>query len=85
VDAGYEVRHGERQGLGIDLVVGEPYVVKDQHNREEAFDESAHLGLVTTLQREGRHGEARRQYRAYAARMVEFQVPAAPFPSPKRA
>jgi DNA-binding SARP family transcriptional activator len=51
----------------------------------DAFDERAHLGLVATLAREGRHGEARRQYHAYAARMVELQVPAAPFPSPKRA
>ncbi len=51
----------------------------------DAFDEQAHLGLVAALQREGRHGEAQRQYRAYAARMVELQVPAAPFPSPKRA
>jgi DNA-binding SARP family transcriptional activator len=38
----------------------------------DAFDERAHLGLVAALQREGRHGEARRQYRAYAARMVEL-------------
>jgi len=50
----------------------------------DAFDEQAHLGLVAALQRDGRHGEARRQYRAYAARMVELQVPAAPFPAPKR-
>jgi DNA-binding SARP family transcriptional activator len=51
----------------------------------DAFDERAHLGLVAALQRVGRHGEAQRQYRAYAARMVELEVPAAPFPSPKRA
>src|SRR6266540_3961816 len=52
---------------------------------KDTFDEEAHLGLVAILQREGRHGEARRQYRAYTARMVELQVPAAPFPSLKRA
>src|SRR6266542_4141133 len=51
----------------------------------DAFDEQAHLGLVAALQRDGRHGEARRQYRAYTARMVELQVPAAPFPASKRA
>jgi DNA-binding SARP family transcriptional activator len=52
---------------------------------KDAFDEQAHLGLVAILEREGRYGEARRQYRAYTARMVELQVPAAPFPSLKRA
>jgi DNA-binding SARP family transcriptional activator len=52
---------------------------------KDAFDEQAHLGLVAILEREGRHGEAQRQYRAYAARMVELQVPAAPFPSTERA
>jgi DNA-binding SARP family transcriptional activator len=51
---------------------------------KDAFDERAHLGLVATLHREGRHGEARRQYRTYAARMVELEVPAAPFPGPER-
>jgi DNA-binding SARP family transcriptional activator len=49
---------------------------------KDAFDEQAHLGLVAILEREGRHGEAHRRYRAYVARMVELQVPAAPFPRP---
>jgi DNA-binding SARP family transcriptional activator len=52
---------------------------------KDAFDERAHLGLVATLDREGRHGEARRQYRTCTARMVELEVPAAPFPAAERA
>lgn len=45
----------------------------------DPFDEEAHLLLVATLDRAGRHGEARRRYRAYAARMEEIDVEAAPF------
>jgi DNA-binding SARP family transcriptional activator len=46
----------------------------------DPFDERAHLGLVTALDRAGRHGEARRAYRTYCARMAEIDVEAAPFP-----
>jgi ATP/maltotriose-dependent transcriptional regulator MalT/DNA-binding SARP family transcriptional activator len=49
-----------------------------EHDR---YDEHAHLGLVSTLERAGRHGEARRSYRAYVARMREIGVEAAAFPS----
>jgi DNA-binding SARP family transcriptional activator len=46
----------------------------------DPFDEDAHLGLVATLDGAGRHGEARRRYRAYVSRMEEIEVEAAPFP-----
>jgi ATP/maltotriose-dependent transcriptional regulator MalT/DNA-binding SARP family transcriptional activator len=47
----------------------------------DPYDERAHLGLVTALLRAGRHGEARRTYREYVARMETIGVEAAPFPS----
>lgn len=46
----------------------------------DVYDERAHLALVPTLVRAGRHGEARRAYRAYCARMEEIGVEAAPYP-----
>lgn len=48
----------------------------------DPYDEDAHLGLVSTLSAAGRHGEARRFYRAYVARMEELGVEPAPFPAP---
>ena len=47
----------------------------------DAYDESAHLGLVDALRAAGRHGEARRRYGFYAAKMEEIAVEAAPYPS----
>jgi ATP/maltotriose-dependent transcriptional regulator MalT/DNA-binding SARP family transcriptional activator len=52
-------------------------VEKDPH------DEDAHLALVSTLAAGGHHGEARRSYRVYTARMQEIGVEAAPFPGPE--
>jgi DNA-binding SARP family transcriptional activator len=46
----------------------------------DAFDETAHLGLVEAYAAGGRHGEARRAYRVYVGRMAELGVEAAPFP-----
>jgi ATP/maltotriose-dependent transcriptional regulator MalT/DNA-binding SARP family transcriptional activator len=46
----------------------------------DSYDEEAHLGLVSTLVAAGRHGEARRRYRTYVARMDEISVEAASFP-----
>ena len=46
----------------------------------DAYDEGAHLGLVSALVAAGRHGEARRRYAFYAAKMEEIAVEAAPFP-----
>jgi ATP/maltotriose-dependent transcriptional regulator MalT/DNA-binding SARP family transcriptional activator len=51
----------------------------------DPFDEGAHLGLVQALLIAGRHGEARRRYGFYAARMEEIAVEAAPFPRVSRA
>jgi len=48
----------------------------------DSYDEPAHLGLVETLYSGGRHGEARRAYRAYCARMDSIGVESAPFPGP---
>jgi DNA-binding SARP family transcriptional activator len=49
---------------------------------KDPFDEAAHLALVSALAIARRHGEARRAYRAYTARMAEIGVEAAPFPDP---
>ena len=46
----------------------------------DPYDERAHLLLVTALTAAGRHGEARRQYRAYCGRMSEIAVEPAAFP-----
>ena len=51
----------------------------------DPYDEPAHLGLVTTLSESGRHGEARRRYGLYAARMDELEIEAAAFPAVVRA
>ena len=48
----------------------------------DPYDEEAHLGLVATLSGIGRHGEARRFYRQYLARMEELDVEPAPMPPP---
>ena len=45
----------------------------------DPWDAAAHLALVRVLESSGRHGEARRRYRAYASRMEEIGVPVAPF------
>ena len=47
----------------------------------DPFDEPAHLGLVTALDAAGRHGEARRRFRAYCARMEAIGVESASFPA----
>ncbi|MER7753808.1 BTAD domain-containing putative transcriptional regulator [Kitasatospora sp. NPDC097643] len=46
--------------------------------RCDAYDEEAHLELVRSLRRAGRHGEARRRYRSYARCMHEIGVAPAP-------
>jgi DNA-binding SARP family transcriptional activator len=45
----------------------------------DRWDESAHVGLMTALAAAGRHGESRRAYRDYVARMREIGVDPAPF------
>lgn len=47
----------------------------------DPYDEGAHLGLVGALVAAGRHGEARRRYGFYAAKMDEIAVEASPFPT----
>jgi DNA-binding SARP family transcriptional activator len=51
----------------------------------DSWDESAHLALVATMERAGRHGEARRRYVDYTSRMAEIGAPTAPFPTFKSA
>ncbi|HEX6150221.1 BTAD domain-containing putative transcriptional regulator [Nocardioides sp.] len=41
---------------------------------DDPYDEPAHVDLVRLLARTRRHGEARRAYRAYAARMADIAV-----------
>jgi DNA-binding SARP family transcriptional activator/ATP/maltotriose-dependent transcriptional regulator MalT len=56
---------------------------REHHLRQllghDPYDEPAHRQLVQTLRAAGRHGEARRRYRDYAARMAEIGVTPAPF------
>jgi DNA-binding SARP family transcriptional activator len=47
----------------------------------DPYDEAAHLGVVVSLERLRRHGEARRAYRAYCTRMEEIDVEPAGFPT----
>lgn len=46
----------------------------------DPYDEEAYLGLVSVLSASGSHGEARRHFRLYRARMEELGVEPAPFP-----
>jgi DNA-binding SARP family transcriptional activator/tetratricopeptide (TPR) repeat protein len=46
----------------------------------DAYDEDAHLALATAYSEAGRHGEARRAFRAYRVRMDEIGVEPASFP-----
>jgi ATP/maltotriose-dependent transcriptional regulator MalT/DNA-binding SARP family transcriptional activator len=50
----------------------------------DPFDEQAHLELVRVLEAAGRHGEARRSYRAYEVRMAEIDVEPATYPAGPR-
>ncbi|MGH3717083.1 MAG: AfsR/SARP family transcriptional regulator, partial [Micromonosporaceae bacterium] len=45
----------------------------------DPYDEQSHLQLMSVLTGSGRHGDARRHYRGYCARMEELGVEAAPF------
>ena len=47
----------------------------------EPYDESAHLALVSTLVAVGRHGDARRRYQHYSARMHELDLEPRAFPA----
>ncbi len=47
----------------------------------DPYDEAAHLGLIRSLSAQRRHGEARRAYRTYCARLAELDVDPAPFPT----
>ena len=47
----------------------------------DPYDEHAHLGLVRALAGAGRHGDARRAYLTYGARMAELRIEPAPFPA----
>jgi DNA-binding SARP family transcriptional activator len=46
---------------------------------EDPYDEPTHLDLVRVLAHGRRHGEARRAYRTYVARMTELDIPPTPF------
>ena len=46
----------------------------------DPWNEEAHLGAVRVMEQAGRHGEARRYYQSYRARMDEIGVRVEPFP-----
>ena len=46
----------------------------------DPYDEDAHLDLIRSLTAQRRHGEARRAYRTYCARLAELELEPAPFP-----
>ncbi|RJQ81628.1 BTAD domain-containing putative transcriptional regulator [Amycolatopsis panacis] len=46
----------------------------------DAYDESAHLGLVEALDSAGRFGEARRKYQIYVGRLAELGLSPRPYP-----
>lgn len=46
----------------------------------DQYHEPAHLALVRALSAAGGHGEARRRYRTYVARMAEIDIEPRPFP-----
>jgi ATP/maltotriose-dependent transcriptional regulator MalT/DNA-binding SARP family transcriptional activator len=48
----------------------------------DPYDEPAHLALVEALEESGAHGEARRAYGTYVARMQEIGAEPATFPAP---
>jgi DNA-binding SARP family transcriptional activator len=51
----------------------------------DPFNEPAHIGLIVSMRRSGRHGTARRLYGNYVARMSDLDVEPEPFPdSPTR-
>jgi DNA-binding SARP family transcriptional activator/tetratricopeptide (TPR) repeat protein len=47
----------------------------------DPYDEPANLELVRSLRATRRHGEARRAYERYVARMLELEIEPGPFPS----
>ncbi len=47
----------------------------------DPYDEAAHLDLIRALTAQRRHGEARRAYRTYCARLQELDLDPAAFPS----
>jgi len=47
----------------------------------DPYDETAHLALVAARTAARAHGEARRAYLAYRARMAEIDIRPAPFPA----
>jgi DNA-binding SARP family transcriptional activator len=73
-----------RSLAGISVEAGHPDAAIVHYLRllaKDPWDEGAHIRLVRTLDESGRHGEARRHYRGYAARMDELDLPVEAFPS----
>jgi DNA-binding SARP family transcriptional activator len=46
----------------------------------DPYDEDAHVGMVRSLLAQRRHGEARRAYRTYCARLAELDIEPMAFP-----
>lgn len=47
----------------------------------DEYDEDAHLGLIVSLAKSGRHGEARRRYAVYSSRLDSIGIEPGPFPT----
>jgi DNA-binding SARP family transcriptional activator/ATP/maltotriose-dependent transcriptional regulator MalT len=69
-------RHAEAAGEVDDAVRYHLSILE-----RDPYDEEAHLGVIRSQAAAGRHGEARRRYRMYVARMEDLGVEAAPFPA----
>jgi ATP/maltotriose-dependent transcriptional regulator MalT/DNA-binding SARP family transcriptional activator len=78
--------------ISVARALGEDALERGEHDlaaryflrtlEKDPYDEEVHLALVALHEEAGRHGQARRAYRTYVARMEEIAVEAAPFPSP---
>jgi ATP/maltotriose-dependent transcriptional regulator MalT/DNA-binding winged helix-turn-helix (wHTH) protein len=73
------------RALADDAVAGGQPELAERYLRrlleKDRHDEGAHLTLVRALSAARRHGDARRAYRAYAARMRDIGVEPAAFPT----
>ena len=73
------------RALADDAIAGDRPELAERYLRrlleKDGHDEGAHLALVRALAAARRHGDARRAYRAYAARMREIGVEPTSFPA----
>jgi DNA-binding SARP family transcriptional activator len=68
----------EAEGEGGDLDAAARWYMRILE--QDAYNEPAHLALVSTMVAAGRHGSARRLYGVYESRMSELEVEPEAFP-----